>query len=46
VQSFRETQPKNHRRQAAHAVVSPPDGAVMNEREFYDGRSRAADIAQ
>lgn len=46
VQSFREVQPKNHRRQAAHAVVSPPEGDVMNEREFYDGRSRAADIAR
>jgi hypothetical protein len=46
LQSFREVQPKDYRRQAAHAVVSPPEGEVMNEREFYDGRSRAADIAR
>lgn len=46
VQSFRETQPKDHRRQAAHAVVSAPEGEVMNEREFYDGRTRAAEIAE
>lgn len=46
VQSFRHTQPDNHRRQVAHAVVAPSEGDVMNEREFYDGRSRAAEIAE
>jgi hypothetical protein len=46
LQSFREVQPKNHRRQAAHAVVSPPEGDVMTKRTFFDGRSRAADIAR
>jgi len=46
VQSFRETQPDNYKRQAGHAVVSSPEGDVMNEREFYNGRSRAAEIAE
>jgi len=46
VQAFRETRPKNHKRQTGHAVIAPPDGAVMNEREFYEGRSRAAEIAK
>jgi hypothetical protein len=46
LQSFRETQPPDYNRQAGHAVVSPPDGDVMNERQFFDGRSRAAEIAE
>ena len=46
VQSFREVQPDDYRRQAAHAVVSPPEGDVMTKREFFDGRSKAADIAR
>ena len=46
VQSFRETQPKNHRRQTGHAVVSAAEGDVMNEREFYEGKKRAAEIAR
>lgn len=46
LQSFRETQPDDWHRQAAHAVVSPPEGVVMNEREFYDGRAKAAEIAE
>jgi hypothetical protein len=46
VQSFREIQPKDHRRQVAHGVVAPPEGEVMNEREFYEGRARAAEIAE
>lgn len=45
IQSFRYTQPDNHRRQVAHAVVAPPEGSVMNEREFYQGRKKAAEIA-
>lgn len=46
IQSFRYTQPDDHRRQVAHAVVSPPDGDVMNERQYWDGRSKAAEIAK
>ena len=46
LQSFRETQPDDYRRQVAHASVSPFEGAVMNEREFYEGRTRAAEIAE
>lgn len=46
VQSFRYTQPDGPLRQVAHGVVSPPDGAVRNRREFWDGRSKAAEIAQ
>jgi hypothetical protein len=46
IQSFRYTQPDNHRRQVAHAFVSPPEGEVMNERQFWEGRTRAAEIAQ
>jgi hypothetical protein len=46
VQSFRQTQPADYRRQVAHAVVAPPEGSVMNEREFYEGRQEAADVAR
>jgi len=46
VQAFRYTQPADYRRQAAHAVVSPPEGAVRDEREFYDGKGDAAEIAK
>ena len=46
IQSFRHTQPNNHRRQVAHAVVAPPEGDVMNERQFYNGRKKAAEIAE
>lgn len=46
VQAFRYTEPDNHRRQVAHAVVSPDEGDVRNKREFFDGRSRAADLAE
>jgi hypothetical protein len=46
LQAFRHTQPDNHKRQAAHAVVSPPDGTIRNEREFYQGRKQAAEIAE
>lgn len=45
-QAFRLTQPRNHRRQWAHAVVSPPDGEVSTKRALYDNRSQAADIGQ
>lgn len=33
-------------KQVAHAVVSPTEGDVMTEREFYNGKSKAAEIAQ
>lgn len=46
IQAFRHTQPDDHHRQVAHAVVAPPEGEIMNERQFYDGRKRAADIAK
>ena len=46
VQSFRHTQPADYRRQAAHAVVSPEAGEVRTEREYWDGCSKAADIAE
>lgn len=45
-QAFRYTQPDDYHRQAAHAVVTPEEGDVMNEREFYDGKSKAAEIAK
>jgi hypothetical protein len=46
VQAFRETQPKDHRRQAAHVVVSPDDGDVKTKRQYWEGRSKAAEIAK
>jgi hypothetical protein len=46
VQAWRYTQPDNHHRQVAHAVVSPEEGDVMNEREFFDGKSKAAEVAK
>lgn len=45
IQSFRYTQPKDHRRQWAHAVVSPPDGDIETRRDLFESRSKAADIA-
>jgi len=45
IQAFRHTQPDNHKRQVAHAVVSAREGEVMNERQFWEGRSDAAEIA-
>lgn len=46
VQSYRYTQPDDWHRQVAHAFVSPPEGEVMNERQFWEGRSKAAEIAE
>ena len=46
IQAFRHTLPKNYERQTAHAVVSVPEGEVMNERQFYQGRKKAAEIAE
>lgn len=45
-QAFRYQQPDDYRRQMAHALVSPPDGAVMTEREYWEGRSTAAELAK
>jgi len=46
VQAFRYTQPDDWHRQAAHAFVSPPEGEVMTVREYWEGRSKAAEIAE
>jgi Zn-finger nucleic acid-binding protein len=46
IQAYRHTQPDDHRRQVAHAFVSPPEGEVMNERQYYQGRKKAAEIAE
>lgn len=46
IQAFRYTQPDDYRRQVAHAVVSPAEGEVMNERQFYQWRSKAGEIAE
>lgn len=46
LQSFRYTQPADYHRQVAHAIISPPEGDIMNERQFWEGRSRAAEIAE
>lgn len=46
IQGFRHTQPDNHRRQVAHVYVSPPEGEIMNERQFFEGRSKAEEIAK
>lgn len=45
VQSWRHTQ-QGWRQQAAHAVVSPPEGAIQSTREFWSGKRRAADVAE
>jgi len=46
IQAFRYTEPDNYKRQTAHAVVSPPEGEVMNERQYFDGKTKAAEIAK
>lgn len=46
VQAFRYTQPDDYHRQAAHVVVSPPEGDVMNYRQYKEGKKEAAEIAQ
>jgi hypothetical protein len=46
MQAFRYTQPDDYHRQAAHAVVSPADGEIRNERQFWNWRSRASEIAK
>lgn len=46
IQAFRYTQPDDYRRQVAHATVNPPEGEIMNEREYWEGRQKAAEIAK
>lgn len=46
VQSFRHVQPDGPLKQAAHAVISPSDGEIKSERQFYAGRKRAAEMAE
>jgi len=46
LQAYRHTKPNDYRRQAAHAVISPSEGDVMTKREFFEGKSKAAEIAQ
>ena len=45
IQSFRHTQPPDWQRQAAHAVVSPPEGEVRTKDDYWRWRTKAADIA-
>jgi hypothetical protein len=46
VQGFRHTQPPDWHRQAAHGVMSPPEGAVKTKREFWKGKKKAAEMAK
>lgn len=46
VQAYRYTQPNDWHRQAAHAIISPPEGEVRTEREYWEGRSKAAEMAR
>lgn len=46
IQGFRYTQPEDWHRQAAHAVISPPEGAVRSKKQYWDGRKKAAEIAE
>jgi hypothetical protein len=46
VQAYRYTQPNDWNRQVAHAIVSPPEGEVRTEREYWEGRSEAAEMAR
>jgi hypothetical protein len=46
IQAFRYTQPPDWHRQAAHAVVSPPEGEVRSKKDYWDGRKKAAEIAE
>lgn len=46
IQAFRYTQPPDYRRQTAHAVVSAEPEDVRTAREFWNGCSKAAEIAE
>ena len=45
IQAFRHTQPPDWHRQGAHAVISPPEGDVQSEGDYWRWRSKAAEIA-
>lgn len=46
LQAWRQQQPDDHRRQVAHAILSPPEESVMTERAYWEGRKRAAEWAE
>lgn len=46
LQAWRYQQPDDYRRQVAHAIVSPPEKTIMNERQFWEGRKEAAEWAE
>lgn len=46
IQAFRYTQPDDWNRQVAHAYWSPGDGEVMNERQYWQAKKKAAEIAK
>lgn len=46
VQAFRYTQPDDWHRQAAHATLSPEEGDIRTVREYWEGRKKAAEIAE
>lgn len=46
LQAWRYQQPDDYRRQVAHAYVSPEEGDIMTEREFWEGRKEAAEWAE
>ena len=46
VQSFRHTQPDDWHRQLVHSVVSPEAGVINTAREYWNGYSDAAELAE
>lgn len=46
IQGRRYTLPPGFWRQVAHAIVAPPEGVIRNAREFWEWRSKAAEIAK
>lgn len=46
LQAWRQQQPDDYRRQVGHAILSPPDGEIMTERGYWEGRKRAAEWAE
>ena len=46
IQAWRYTQPPDHRRQAAHAIISPTEGEIRTEKQYWDGRTKAAEMAK
>jgi len=46
VQAFRYTQPPDWHRQVGHGIVSPPEGEVMTERGYWNGRKKVAELAK